>query len=65
MNTIQYHTPAGLIPFGITAKIAHAPSMTAGINDYKATGAANAVAYDAPGTGTGFFNTTASISAKS
>ena len=59
LNTIQYHTPADLIPFGITAKIAHAPSMTSGINDYKATGAANAVAYDAPGTGTGFFNTTA------
>ena len=58
-NNIQYHTPADALPFGITAKIAHAPSMTAGITDYKATGAANAVAYDAPGTGTGFFNTTA------
>ena len=58
MNTLQYHTPADLIPFGITAKIAHAPSMTSGINDYKASGGANAVAYDAPGTGTGFFNST-------
>jgi len=58
MNTIQYHTPAGLIPFGITAKIAHAPSLTAGINDYKATGAANAAAYDAPGTGASFYEST-------
>ena len=60
MNTLQYHTPAGLIPFGITAKVAHAPSLTAGINDYKATGAANAVAYDAPGTGASFYTSTTS-----
>ena len=56
MNTIQYHTPAGLLPFGITGKIAHAPSLTSGINDYKASGGANAVAYDAPGTGATFWN---------
>ena len=58
-NTLQYHTPAGLIPFGVTAKIAYAPSMTAGINDYKATGAANAVGYTNPGDGAGFYNTAA------
>ena len=59
MNTIQYHTPADLLPFGITGKIAYAPSLTAGINDYKATGAANAVTHTSPGTGATFFNTTA------
>ena len=59
LNTLQYHTPAGLIPFGITAKVAYAPSMTAGINDYKATGAANAVGYTNPGTGATFFGTAA------
>ena len=59
MNTLQYHTPAGLIPFGITAKVAHAPSLTAGINDYKATGAENAVSHTSPGTGAGFWNSAA------
>ena len=59
MNTLQYHTPAGLIPFGITAKIAYAPSMTSGINDYKATGAANAVTQVDPGDGASFWNTAA------
>ena len=51
MNTLQYHTPAGLIPFGITAKVAYAPSMTASINDYKDGGSANAVAATQPGSG--------------
>ena len=59
MNTLQYHTPAGLIPFGITAKIAYAPSMTSGINDYKAAGGANAVTQVDPGTGASFWNTAA------
>ena len=59
MNTLQYHTPAGLIPFGITAKIAYAPSMTSGINDYKAAGGANAVTQVNPGTGASFWNTAA------
>ena len=58
MNTIQYHTPADLLPFGIMGKVAHAPSLTAGVNDYKATGAANAKAYDAPGTGATFWLST-------
>jgi hypothetical protein len=38
-NTIQYHTPADLLPFGITAKVAYAPSTTAAANSYKAGGA--------------------------
>jgi len=29
-NTIQYHTPAGLLPYGITGKISYAPSATDG-----------------------------------
>ena len=59
MNTLQYHTPAGLIPFGITAKIAYAPSMTSSVNDYKAAGGANAVTQVDPGTGASFWNTAA------
>ena len=59
MNTLQYHTPAGLIPFGITAKVAYAPSMTSSINDYKAAGGANAVTQVNPGTGASFWNTAA------
>ena len=59
MNTLQYHTPADLLPFGITGKIAYAPNMVAGINDYKATGAANNVSNVNPGTGAGFWNTAA------
>ena len=58
LNTIQYHTPADLLPFGITAKIAHAPSMTSGINDYKASGAQNDNSNTNPGDGASFFNTT-------
>ena len=27
---MQYHTPAGLLPFGIVAKVAYAPNLTAG-----------------------------------
>ena len=60
MNTLQYHTPAGLIPFGITAKIAHAPSLTAGVNNsFKVTGAENAVSHTSPKTGASFWNTAA------
>ena len=59
LNTLQYHTPADLLPFGITAKIAHAPSMTSGINDYKASGSQNDNSNTNPGTGNTFFNTTA------
>ena len=59
LNTLQYHTPADLLPFGITGKIAYAPSMVAGINDYKATGATNTVSNTNPGTGASFWNTAA------
>ena len=27
-NNVQYHTPAGILPFGITAKIGHAPNLS-------------------------------------
>ena len=39
-DNIQYHTPADLLPFGITAKIGYAPSGNAAdSNDYASTGA--------------------------
>ncbi len=52
-NTLQYHTPADLLPFGITAKIAYAPSSSSAgsVNDYKATGAANHGGFTASSTG--------------
>ena len=58
-NTLQYHTPADLLPFGITAKIAYAPSSSSAgsVNDYKATGAANLGSFTA--SSTGFNSTTA------
>ena len=42
MNTLQYHTPADLLPFGISGKVAYAPASgsAASINSYKAGGAA-------------------------
>ena len=41
-DNIQYHTPAGMIPFGITAKIGYAPSGNAtAANDFTKTGAVN------------------------
>jgi hypothetical protein len=41
-DNIQYHTPADMFPFGITAKIGYAPSgLATAANDYTATGAAN------------------------
>ena len=41
LNNVQYHTPAGLLPFGIAAKIAYAPNTSGTINDNNAEGAAN------------------------
>ena len=39
-NTLQYHTPADMLPFGVTVKVAHAPSMVAAANaSYEAGGA--------------------------
>lgn len=41
-NNIQYHTPAGLLPYGISFKLGHAPSGQATTsNDHKAAGAVN------------------------
>ena len=48
-NNIQYHTPAGILPFGIGAKVAFAPSTGSGENaSSDATGAA-ATAEDGDG----------------
>jgi len=40
---IQYHTPAGLLPFAIQGKIGYVPNVgdTTGGNDFKSTGAVN------------------------
>jgi hypothetical protein len=54
-NTVQYHTPAGLLPFGIGLKVAYAPSnssatqgnSTTALNDYKAGGSVNTGAFTA------------------
>jgi len=46
-NTLQYHTAADMLPFGIAIKVAHAPSMVASINSYEAAGATNAGGYTA------------------
>ena len=41
-DNIQYHTPADMFPFGITAKIGYAPSgLATAANDYTASGSAN------------------------
>jgi hypothetical protein len=57
-NTLQYHMPADMLPYGIVGKVAYAPSSgSAGsINDYKAGGAANPGTFTAS---TAAFNTTA------
>jgi hypothetical protein len=63
MNTIQYHTPADLLPFGLSLKLAHAPSTATGTNNsYKAGGAANLggfTAADTDGTSADPFDQTA------
>jgi hypothetical protein len=38
-NNAQYHSPAGLLPFGIVGKIAYAPSADTTINDSNTLGA--------------------------
>ena len=40
---VQYHTPADLLPFGITGKVGYVPNVSdaAGGNDFKSTGAIN------------------------
>ena len=56
MNTLQYHMPADLLPFGIVGKVAYAPSTATAANSFKAAGAANTTATTAS---TSAFNTTA------
>lgn len=41
-NNFQYHTPAGLLPFGISGKVAYSPSSDAGKNSGNSAGAENA-----------------------
>ena len=42
-DNIQYHTPAGLLPYGISVKLGYAPSGQAtAANDYTAAGSVNA-----------------------
>ena len=56
MNTMQYHSPADLLPFGIVGKVAYAPNTTTAANSFKAAGAANNRTTTAS---TAAFNTTA------
>ena len=42
-NNVQYHTPAGLLPLGITAKVAYAPNLSEGAGSSTKTAAAAAV----------------------
>ncbi len=47
-NTLQYHTPADMLPFGVLLKVAHAPSMVAAANaSYEAGGAVNSGVFTA------------------
>jgi len=57
-NTLQYHTPADILPFGIMAKVAYAPSSSSAgsLNSHTATGAENIGSFTAAGTA---FGTTA------
>jgi len=41
-NNLQYHTPAGLLPFGIAGKFAYSPSADSGKNSGNSAGAENA-----------------------
>ena len=50
MNTLQYHTAADMLPFGIAVKVAHAPNMVAGLTSYEAAGAINTGTFTAPAT---------------
>ena len=40
-NNLQYHTPAGLLPFGIAGKVAVAPSADSGKNSGNSAGSVN------------------------
>ena len=50
MNTLQYHTAADMLPYGIAFKVAHAPNMVAGLTSYEAAGAINTGTFTAPAT---------------
>jgi len=52
-NTLQYHTAADMLPFGVAFKVAHAPSMVASVNSYEAAGAVNSGTFTAATTSTG------------
>jgi hypothetical protein len=41
-NNLQYHTPAGLLPLGISGKVAYSPSADSGKNSGNSAGAQNA-----------------------
>ena len=41
-NNLQYHTPAGLLPFGISGKVAYSPSSDTGKNSAHSAGSENA-----------------------
>ena len=48
MNNIQYHTPAGLLPFGIAVKLGYAPNTAADANaSVNALGGANSGGFTA------------------
>ena len=51
MNSVQYHTPAGLLPFGTSIKVAYAPDTTADANaSVNKIGGQNAGTFTAPTT---------------
>ena len=45
MNTLQYHMPADLLPFGIVGKVAYAPNTNSAANSFKASGAARTATF--------------------
>jgi hypothetical protein len=50
MNTLQYHMPADLLPFGIVGKVAYAPASSSAANanaSFKAAGTTNAGTFTA------------------
>ena len=48
-NNIQYHTPAGILPFGIQGKVAYAPSLDTTINAANGSGASTTKGVDNKG----------------
>ena len=53
-DNIQYHTPSGLLPYGISFKVGYAPSgQASNANDYKAAGAVNSQTSTVDTTATG------------